>query len=326
MRRTIGIGISIALAGCEVGSLPGTETETPDGGIPSSADGLPSTASRLQLAVTTTPTGGQYAPRNIVAVWIEDQAGTFVKTIDRWANTRKQHLVAWTIAAGANDADAVSGATRLDHATPLAITWDLTDRADVRRSRRDLHGADGVHRSQREPGGTEQPGDVHVRERPRAGHADRLVQRRLRRRLDPVHALIRGSSLAPSSVLPFRAVRRAFLLLALGACGSPAPKQEAAPAPAAREPSEAERQKLELLMDEVSRAYDQGDFELAKARALEALAHAPTNVRMLRIVVSASCLLGDPVEAKQAYQQLPARDRADMERRCARYGITFADK
>jgi hypothetical protein len=134
MRRIIGIGVSIAwvsiaLTGCDVGALPGTEE--PDAGIPSSADGLPAGASRLQLGVTTTPTGGQYAPRNVVAVWIEDQAGAFVKTIDRWANVRKQHLVAWTIAAGANDADAVSGATRQDHATPLAITWDLTDRAGV---------------------------------------------------------------------------------------------------------------------------------------------------------------------------------------------------
>jgi hypothetical protein len=129
MRRIMSIGIAIALAGCDVGALEGTEE--PDAGIPSSADGLPASASRLQLGVTTTPSGGPYEPQNIVAVWIEDPAGTIVKTIDRWANTRKQHLVAWTIAAGANDVDAVSGATRQDHATPLAITWDLTDRNNV---------------------------------------------------------------------------------------------------------------------------------------------------------------------------------------------------
>lgn len=87
---------------------------------------------KLQITVTTSPTpGADYAPNNVVAVWIEDQAGTFVKTIDRWASARKQHLVAWTLKAGLADADAVSGATRASHATPLTITWDLKDRQNA---------------------------------------------------------------------------------------------------------------------------------------------------------------------------------------------------
>ena len=85
-------------------------------------------AGTVTITFTTTPRGGQYAPNNVVAVWIQNQAGTFVKTIGRWANARKQHLVAWTTAAGQNDADAVSGATRLSHAAPLTVTWNLLDR------------------------------------------------------------------------------------------------------------------------------------------------------------------------------------------------------
>ncbi|MBS1120767.1 MAG: hypothetical protein H6Q90_2995 [Deltaproteobacteria bacterium] len=85
----------------------------------------------VSATVTTTPNGGQYAPRNIVAVWIEDQAGTFVKTIGRYAATRKSHLVGWIAKAGTNDVDAVSGATRQDHATPLTITWNLRDKQNV---------------------------------------------------------------------------------------------------------------------------------------------------------------------------------------------------
>jgi MYXO-CTERM domain-containing protein len=81
----------------------------------------------LTVSFTTTPNGGPYAPRNVVAVWIEDGGGAFVKTIGRWANVRKQHLVAWATASG-QDADAVSGATRLDHAGTLTATWDLKDR------------------------------------------------------------------------------------------------------------------------------------------------------------------------------------------------------
>jgi len=82
----------------------------------------------MTVTFTTTPAGGPYAPRNVVAVWIQNGAGAFVKTIGRWANVRRQHLVAWTTAAGPNDADAVSGATRLDHAAPLTVTWNLLDR------------------------------------------------------------------------------------------------------------------------------------------------------------------------------------------------------
>ena len=49
---------------------------------------VPAWGETLQLAVTTTPGTGNYAPRNVVAVWVEDNNGAFVKTIGRWANTR----------------------------------------------------------------------------------------------------------------------------------------------------------------------------------------------------------------------------------------------
>lgn len=82
----------------------------------------------LSVTFSTTPTGGNYAPRNIVAAWIEDAGGGFVKTIGRWAATRRSHLVAWATASG-QDADAVSGATRSSHNGTLTATWDLRDRA-----------------------------------------------------------------------------------------------------------------------------------------------------------------------------------------------------
>lgn len=82
----------------------------------------------LTVTYTTQPHGGPYAPANVVAVWIEDPAGVFVKTIDRRAQTRRQHLVAWTAKAGTADADAVSGATRLNHTAPLTVTWDLRNK------------------------------------------------------------------------------------------------------------------------------------------------------------------------------------------------------
>ena len=107
-------------------------TSMPDGqpvdGNQSSDAPVSGGAATLTITATSTTGGGQYAPRNVVALWIEGPGGVFVKTVDRWAGVRKQHLVAWTTAAGGADADAVSGATRANHATPLTLTWNMMNR------------------------------------------------------------------------------------------------------------------------------------------------------------------------------------------------------
>jgi hypothetical protein len=84
--------------------------------------------------------------------------------------------------------------------------------------------------------------------------------------------------------------------------------------------------KLETAMAEANKAYDRGDFDEAKALAGRLLASEPTNVRMLRIMVSASCLDGDMTVAQAHYARLPSADQEQMKVRCARYGITFPDK
>ena len=76
-------------------------------------------------------------------------------------------------------------------------------------------------------------------------------------------------------------------------------------------------------MSEANKAYDRGDFGEAKDIARKVLASDPGNVRMLRIVVSASCIEGESVEAQQAYLKLPTADREQMKVRCARYGVSF---
>ena len=85
-------------------------------------------AQGVTVKFMTTPAGGPYAPRNVTVVWIEDSAGNFVKTIGRWANQRKQYLVAWVAKAGPNDADAVTSATRGDHLNTIQAIWNLQDR------------------------------------------------------------------------------------------------------------------------------------------------------------------------------------------------------
>jgi len=91
----------------------------------------PAGAQGVTARFMTTPAGGPYAPRNVVAVWIEDGGGNFVKTIGRWAGQRKQYLTSWTAKAGANDADAITSATRGDHLNTIQAIWNLQNKQGV---------------------------------------------------------------------------------------------------------------------------------------------------------------------------------------------------
>jgi hypothetical protein len=89
------------------------------------------TSGTLTVTATTSSAGGNFAPKNIVAMWIEDSQGNWVKTMLAYAATRKTHLNTWeaaTTAAGSpyNTVDAVTGATRSNHGT-RTCTWNATD-------------------------------------------------------------------------------------------------------------------------------------------------------------------------------------------------------
>jgi hypothetical protein len=83
--------------------------------------------------------------------------------------------------------------------------------------------------------------------------------------------------------------------------------------------------KLDAVMDQANKAYDRQDFDEAMDIAKKVLRVQPDNVRMLRVMVSANCIAGDPAEAQQYYTKLPKFDRAQMKTRCDRYGVTFKD-
>ena len=89
------------------------------------------TAGTLTVSTSTSITGGNYAPKNIIAIWVEDEEGNFIKTLLSYAQTRITHLNIWqasTAAAGSefNTVDAITGATRSNHST-RTCTWDVTD-------------------------------------------------------------------------------------------------------------------------------------------------------------------------------------------------------
>lgn len=84
--------------------------------------------------------------------------------------------------------------------------------------------------------------------------------------------------------------------------------------------------KLDEAMAEANKSYDRGDLEDAKVIAARLLQAYPNNVRMLRIMVSASCIDGDTVVAETYFARLPPSDQAQMRTRCARYGIALPEK
>jgi hypothetical protein len=89
------------------------------------------TTGTLQVSTTTKSAGGNFAPKNIVAVWVENENGQFVKTLAAYANARKTYLNTWealTSSAGSiyNTVDAVTGATRSSHGT-INCSWNGTD-------------------------------------------------------------------------------------------------------------------------------------------------------------------------------------------------------
>lgn len=94
-----------------------------------------------------------------------------------------------------------------------------------------------------------------------------------------------------------------------------------------RVPSSGIDPKSDEIMASANRAYDHGDFDEAIVIAKKVLANDPSNTRMLRIVVSASCLLDDAATAQKNYLLLPigSQDRTDMRKRCDRYGVTFTE-
>lgn len=86
---------------------------------------------QLSITTTTSSAGGNYAPRNIVAIWIEDSEGNFVKTLLAYAQNRRTHLNTWqatTQAAGTeyNVVDAITSSTLSSHGT-RNCTWNATD-------------------------------------------------------------------------------------------------------------------------------------------------------------------------------------------------------
>ena len=79
-------------------------------------------------------------------------------------------------------------------------------------------------------------------------------------------------------------------------------------------------------MKAANKAYDKGDYPTAEDAALEILKDSPRNIRMLRIVVSTSCIMGNAEQAKSYISSLPTRDQTQLRTRCSNWGLELPDE
>ena len=88
--------------------------------------------STLTFDVTTLSQGGKYSPKNIGAIWVQNSAGSFVKSLELWAKQRRRYLSKYNAAVGATGAvDIVASATLTSHKTHH-VSWNLQDRTGAR--------------------------------------------------------------------------------------------------------------------------------------------------------------------------------------------------
>lgn len=81
----------------------------------------------LTFRVTTLSQNGQFEPKNIGAIWIQDAGGQWVKTLAVWAGVSTRYLTHYCAAnKTGNKVDAITTATLAAHKTH-EVTWDLTD-------------------------------------------------------------------------------------------------------------------------------------------------------------------------------------------------------
>ena len=137
--RALGSRAVVVLAlvmGCSPANQNDAEYWTPSVGPASTPSGddagtdgaTPPPPSRdcLRVEFTTISYGGRYGPRNVGAVWVTNEAGTFIKTLEEWGTRRYSNLVAWRKSSGGNTVDAVTGATR-SSASAHSSTWNCSN-------------------------------------------------------------------------------------------------------------------------------------------------------------------------------------------------------
>ena len=84
------------------------------------------TPGTVRFTITTVDNYKKYSPDHVLAIWVENGTGNFVKTLQVQAGKRKQHLYTWNAKSLGNKVDAISGPTLSDHGSHTVI-WNCKD-------------------------------------------------------------------------------------------------------------------------------------------------------------------------------------------------------
>ncbi len=98
----------------------------PGSSVGGSATGGSEPGGCVRVQVTTVTSDGEFAPRNVGAIWVTTAGGQFVRTLQLWGNKRSEHLVTWEASSQGNVVDAVTSATLKQHAAH-DVWWDCQD-------------------------------------------------------------------------------------------------------------------------------------------------------------------------------------------------------
>jgi len=88
------------------------------------------TPGTLDVSVTTLPNNKVFSPEHVLAIWLEDGSGNFVKTLKLNGDKRKEYLYTWNNKSGGNTTDATTGAT-LSSDTTHNVSWNCTNTSGV---------------------------------------------------------------------------------------------------------------------------------------------------------------------------------------------------
>jgi len=80
--------------------------------------------------VTTVTDNGTFSPKHVLAIWVKDANGSFVRSIKVMANTRIQYLYKWNKNSGGNKVDAITGATLTSHQSHT-VTWNCKNTSNT---------------------------------------------------------------------------------------------------------------------------------------------------------------------------------------------------
>jgi flagellar hook assembly protein FlgD len=81
----------------------------------------------LSFTIRTVSYGGEYAPRNVGAIWITNATSNlFVKSIKVWASEHRSALVKWMASSGNNTTGAITSATITSHQLHT-VSWNGTN-------------------------------------------------------------------------------------------------------------------------------------------------------------------------------------------------------